>query len=89
MALKPPLTHLPIGTASSGFYEGFNRTVTVGSKFLIVLLILWATVMPEQAEAVLKTINATVLANFGAWYVYVVAAFVLRVFRRNVGFDKN
>jgi choline/carnitine/betaine transport len=80
MALKPPLTHLPIGTASSGFYEGFNRTVTVGSKFLIVLLILWATVMPEQAGAVLKTINATVLANFGAWYVYVVAAFVLVCF---------
>jgi hypothetical protein len=44
MAIKPPITDLPIDTDSSGFYEGFNKIVALGSKILIGLLILWAAV---------------------------------------------
>ena len=77
MALPPPLTHLPIALHDRGFYEGFNRIVTVGAKTLVVLIILWAAVFPERAGALLSAVNAIVLANFGAWYVYVTAFFVL------------
>jgi choline/carnitine/betaine transport len=77
MALKPPLTDLPIVTARSGFYEGFNTIVTVGSKILIGLLIIWAAAFPERAGAVLSAVNSFLLASFGTWYVYVMAFYLL------------
>ena len=51
MSLQPPLTELEIKTDSSGFYSGFNTFVTVGSKILIGLLILWASVWSDQAAS--------------------------------------
>ena len=77
MAIKPPLRSLPIDTAESGFYTGFNRIVAVGSKILIGVLILWAAVWSEQAGAVLKSIRAAVDANTGAWYMYVMAFYIV------------
>ncbi len=77
MAIKPPLTNLPIETAESGFYTGFNQIVAVGSKILIGLLILWAAVWSEQAGNVLKSIRAAVDANTGAWYMYVMAFYIV------------
>ena len=44
MALSPPLKHLNIETDQTGFYKGFNTFVTLGSKILIGVLILWAAV---------------------------------------------
>ena len=70
MAIKPPLRSLPIDTAESGFYTGFNQIVAVGSKILIGALILWAAVWSEQAGNVLKGIRAAVDANTGTWYMY-------------------
>jgi len=40
MALKAPLTKLPIRTADSGFYKGFSQHVTIPSKILIGLLVI-------------------------------------------------
>ncbi len=77
MPLKPPLTDLPIETAACGFYAGFNRTVTLGSKLLLVVLILWTVVFPADAGSVLTSLNRVVLANFGAWYVYVTAFYLI------------
>lgn len=65
MAIKPPLRDLPINTASSGFYEGFNTIVTVGSKLLVGLLIIWAAVFPERAGAALSALNGFLLGAFG------------------------
>ena len=53
MALKPPLTDLPINTADSGFYGGFSVSVTVISKIIISCLVVWAIVWPEWAGEVL------------------------------------
>ena len=75
--MKPPLTHLPIKTASSGFYSGFNVDVTVSSKLAVGGLVVWAVAFPEQAGAVLSGFNSFILANFGAWYIYVIASFML------------
>ena len=77
MAIKPPLRSLPIDTAESGFYTGFNQIVAVGSKILIGALILWAAVWSEQAGNVLKSIRSAVDANTGAWYMYVMAFYIV------------
>ena len=65
MPLAPPLTTLPIETRQSGFYQGFNQFVAIGSKVLIGLLIIWAAVFPEQAGAFLSALNSWLLAHFG------------------------
>ena len=75
--MKPPLTDLPIKTADGGFYSGFSVDVTVTSKLAVGGLVLWAVAFPDQAGAVLGGFNSFILANFGTWYIYVMALFVL------------
>jgi choline/carnitine/betaine transport len=77
MTIKPPLTDLPIETANSGFYEGFNTIVTVGSKILVGLLIVWAAAFPQQAGDVLSAVNGYLLKSFGTWYILVMAFYLL------------
>lgn len=77
MAIKPPLTDLPINTADLGFYGGFSVSVTVISKIIISCLVVWAIVWPEWAGEVLGAWNTTILANFAAWYIWTVTFFVL------------
>ena len=83
--IDPPLVDLPIKTANSGFYHGFSTIVTVPSKLIVTLLILWAIFFPVQANEALTAANATIIKDFAAWYVYIVAflmlvAFLLAVF---------
>lgn len=77
MAMKPPLRDLPITTADSGFYEGFNTIVTVGSKLLVGLLIIWAAAFPDAAGAALSALNGFLLGSFGSWYIYVMAFYLI------------
>ncbi|MEL6436482.1 MAG: BCCT family transporter [Pseudomonadota bacterium] len=77
MSIKPPLMHLPIETADTGFYSGFSRSVAVISKVIIAGLVIWALVFPEQAGSVLNTINSFILANTAAWYIWIVTFFIL------------
>jgi choline/carnitine/betaine transport len=76
-SLKPPLTELPIEIKETGFYAGFNHIVTVGSKILIGLLILWAAVFPDVAGQVLTAMNKWLLMNFGTWYMRVVLFYII------------
>ncbi|MFD0917293.1 BCCT family transporter [Pseudahrensia aquimaris] len=75
--MKPPLSELPIKTADTGFYGGFSVSVTVISKIIISVLVVWAIVWPEWAGKVLGAWNTTILANFAAWYIWVVAFFII------------
>ncbi|MEP5155265.1 BCCT family transporter [Planktotalea sp.] len=75
--MKPPLTDLPIKTADSGFYGGFSVNVTVVSKIIISILVVWCIFWPTQAGNVLGTWNAAILNNFASWYIWVVAFFVI------------
>ena len=77
MSIQPPITILDIETSNRGFYEGFNKTITIGSKIIIAALVIWAAVFSEQAGAVLNEIKAWSFANFGAWYMYVMAFYVI------------
>jgi choline/carnitine/betaine transport len=71
------MTELDITTAKSGFYEGFSKFVTIGSKVSIGALIVWAVAFPEGAGEVLKGIRTTIDANTGAWYMYVMTFYIL------------
>ena len=75
--MKPPLMDLPIKTADKGFYSGFSVDVTVTSKLVVGGLVVWAVAFPEQAGSVLSGFNSFILSNFGAWYIYVIASFML------------
>lgn len=77
MSIKAPLTQLPIALDSDGFYSGFNKIVALGSKLAIGLLILWAAVWPEKAGEFLKGIRGAIDANTGAWYMYVMAFYII------------
>ena len=44
MSIKPPLSDLPIKTAERGFYRGFSVDVTVVSKVIISVLVVWVIV---------------------------------------------
>ncbi|MAM41409.1 MAG: transporter [Erythrobacter sp.] len=72
--IAPPLTDLPISTASRGFYDGFSRQVTIPAKIIVSLIILWAIFFPVQANETLTAANSTIIASFTGWYVYLVAA---------------
>ncbi len=77
MSIKPPLTDLSIETADSGFYAGFSKQVAIISKAIVAALVVWAVVFPEQAGAILNSINSFILANTAYWYIWIVALFVL------------
>ncbi|MCY3770183.1 MAG: BCCT family transporter [Gammaproteobacteria bacterium] len=77
MALPPPLVELKIEKKKSGFYEGFNQTVTVSSKVLIALIVIWAAMDPERAGQVLREIQNWALEHFNAYYIYAVAFYVI------------
>ena len=77
MAPKPALSKLPIKLAKTGFYRGFSLDVTVLSKIIISALVVWAIFWPAKAGKVLGDWNSLILANFAAWYIWVVALFVI------------
>ena len=52
---------LDIGTHDSGFYDGFSRAVTIPSKVIVSLLIMWANLFsrPVNASKTLGAANST------------------------------
>jgi choline/carnitine/betaine transport len=66
-----------ITTQSSGFYQGFNRTVAVIPKILIGALIIWVGLSPSVAGQLLLDAQNWSTQNFGGWYVYVTAFYTI------------
>lgn len=77
MSNKPPLMDLPIEVAEVGFYNGFNKDVTITAKILLGALVLWAIAFPDHASGVLNGLSSFLLANFATWYIGVVAFFII------------
>ncbi|WP_341247430.1 BCCT family transporter [Nereida ignava] len=77
MSIQEPLTELPIKTADTGFYRGFSLNVTVISKIIISILVVWCIVWPTDAGRILGEWNSVILANFAAWYVWSVGFFII------------
>tara|TARA_A100001391_G_scaffold83275_1_gene54473 strand:- start:15648 stop:17294 length:1647 start_codon:yes stop_codon:yes gene_type:complete len=68
---------LDINTHDRGFYDGFSREVTIPSKIIVSLIIMWAIFFPISANATLNVVNSSIVANFSGWYVYLVAALMV------------
>ncbi len=71
--IDPPIISLPIETHDQGFYDGFSRAVTIPSKIIVSLIIMWAIFFPVRASETLQVANSTIIASFSWWYVYLVA----------------
>ena len=71
MPIEPPMTELPIKTATNGYYESFNKMVTVTGKAILAVLVIWALALPGQAASVLGAMQGFVMANFSVWYMIV------------------
>ncbi|MEM8749877.1 MAG: BCCT family transporter [Pseudomonadota bacterium] len=77
MPIPAPLTELPIKTDDGGYYEGFNRMVTIGGKAILAALVVWALVFPGHAAVALGAIQSFVMTNFSVWYMVVMGSFFL------------
>ncbi len=77
MAISSPVTNLNITVSEKGFYKGFSPIVTIGSKILVGLLVLWAALFSEQAGAFLLKIRGWSFETFGPWYIYAMAFVVI------------
>ena len=75
--IAPPLTELPIRRAERGFYSGFSKQVTIPSKIIISLLIIWAIAFPSAAGETLGVANTTIIQLFSGWYVWLVALLLI------------
>ena len=75
--LGPPMTELDIRTSTNGFYNGFSTSVAVPAKIVISILVVWAIFWPVQSGEVLNNLNAVILDAFAAWYIWVVAFFLV------------
>lgn len=75
--ITPPLVDLPIDTHDKGFYDGFSRAVTIPSKIIVSLIIMWAIFFPVNANKTLTAANSSIISSFSGWYVYLVAFLML------------
>ena len=78
--VSPPLIDLPIETHDRGFYDGFSRAVTIPSKIIVSLLVMWAIFFPVSASETLSAANSSIISSFSGWYVYLVAFLMLSCF---------
>ena len=65
-------THLE----DSGFYRGYNKWISLSSKGIILLLILWASTS-DQAADILARVQVVTISVFGGWYIFATAFFML------------
>lgn len=80
-------TGLPIAVSKTGFYAGYNKIVALGSKLIILALMLWAGATPlltkgakgspYEAGVVLSKLQNWTTGVFGAWYIWVTAFFAI------------
>ncbi|SIQ51825.1 BCCT family transporter [Marinobacterium stanieri] len=71
---------MQIGLSKAGFYAGLNPFVTLASKAIIALIVLYAVVFPEAAVGTLSDLNGLLLKTFNTYYIYAVALFLMFCF---------
>lgn len=77
MAIRPPLKELNIKTHDKGFYKGFNRFVTVTSKILVTLFVIWILSDIERSGAMLDAMKNWSYTTLNGYYTYSVAFYIL------------
>ena len=88
MSAEKPVQNGPvINVEKSGFFEGLNKYISLISIFIAGVFLLWVLFAPEisnpdgstinQAASVLGKIQGSFNKNFGAWYLYVSAFYLI------------
>jgi choline-glycine betaine transporter len=77
LAISPPLKELNIALSKDGFYTGFNSLVTLGSKLIIALIVIWCVVDPAAAGKVLGDMKNWSFSHLNYYYTYTVAFFIV------------
>ncbi|MFQ5756832.1 MAG: BCCT family transporter, partial [Acidiferrobacterales bacterium] len=62
--------------AKTGFLAGTNPTVSIVSKVIIVLFVLYGVLMTESASATFNATKAFILNSLKWYYIGIVAAFL-------------
>ncbi len=68
---------LDITIVGSGFYKGFNATVAITTKLLVVAIVIFLLAAPDTSVNVLEFLKTLTLSVFAVWYNYLLAAFVV------------
>ena len=69
--------HFKVGLSERGLYAGLNPAVTLISKAVVALLVIYAAAFPDHAVAALGRLNGLLLATFNSYYIYAVALFLI------------
>ncbi len=77
VAKVPIADRLEIRIVERGFYKGFNPTVSLISKLIIMLLVLALVANPTGAADQLQELKAVTLSLFSAWYINLLGLFVV------------
>ncbi|GAF53551.1 LOW QUALITY PROTEIN: high-affinity choline uptake protein BetT [Psychrobacter sp. JCM 18900] len=76
MPIRPPLTELNIKTHDKGFYKGFNRIVTITSKVLVTLVVIWILSDIDRSGAILDNMKNWSYTNLNSYYTYSIAFYI-------------
>ncbi len=77
MPIRPPLKELNIKTHDKGFYKDFNRFVTITSKVLVTLIVVWILSDVDRSGAILDGMKNWSYANLNSYYTYSIAFYLL------------
>ncbi|WP_425040993.1 BCCT family transporter [Primorskyibacter sp. S187A] len=66
-----------IFTVRDGFFDGFNRPVTVSAILAINTLIAWILFSPEQSTETLRAIKTVLLEGVRGWFFYCLAGLLI------------
>ncbi|MEJ6066144.1 MULTISPECIES: BCCT family transporter [Psychrobacter] len=77
MPIRPPLKELNIKTHDKGFYKDFNRFVTITSKILVTLIVVWILSDVDRSGAMLDAMKNWSYANLNSYYTYSIAFYLL------------
>jgi len=80
MSISQPFTSLQIAKSAQGFYEGNSVAIALGSKLIMVALVIWALVWPANANTVLGSLNGNLLEGFNQFYMIIVGLFSFFLF---------
>ncbi|WP_115938003.1 BCCT family transporter [Aestuariispira insulae] len=69
--------HVKVGLSERGLYAGLNPPVTLASKAVVALLVIYAAAFPDHAVSALGQLNSLLLATFNSYYIYAVALFLI------------
>ena len=75
--IKPPFTEVAIKKSPSGFYENYSLPIAIGSKGIMVALVLWALLWPSSANRILDSFKWQLLESFNAFYIILFGFFAV------------